>query len=114
MLGRQPAGANAEAGNLQAPPIAALFLVKFDKKEGYAVFIDYSFLRYMSRNWLLNSRYKITWKRSTRDSEIYTTFFRTKLHRWLFYFRILIVQLDGVVEYKSLPSGLHNLDDDIM
>jgi hypothetical protein len=27
---------------------------------------------------------------------------------------ILIVTLDGVVEYKSLPSGLHNVDEDLV
>jgi len=55
--------------NDSLPPIAALFLVIFDRKVGYTV----------------------AWKRSIQD-----------------------VNLDGVVEYKSLPSGLHNVHDDLV
>ncbi|PNS15223.1 Protein dml1 [Sphaceloma murrayae] len=51
------------------PPIAALFLVVFDKKIGY----------------------KLSWQRSISDT-----------------------QLEGVVEYKSLPSGLHNVKEDLV
>jgi hypothetical protein len=28
--------------------------------------------------------------------------------------RFLIVEVEGVVEYKSLPSGLHNVHEDLM
>ncbi|KAF4547545.1 Hypothetical protein D9617_40g012840 [Elsinoe fawcettii] len=51
------------------PPIAALFLVVFDKKIGY----------------------KLSWQKSIPDT-----------------------QLEGVVEYKSLPSGLHNVQQDLV
>ncbi|KAG8630195.1 hypothetical protein KVT40_001814 [Elsinoe batatas] len=51
------------------PPIAALFLVVFDKKIGY----------------------KLSWHRSIPGT-----------------------QLEGVVEYKSLPSGLHNVQQDLV
>ncbi|KAF2433474.1 hypothetical protein EJ08DRAFT_731453 [Tothia fuscella] len=51
------------------PPLAALFLIKFDLKVGYT----------------------IAWKKSL-DS----------------------VPLEGIVEYKSLPSGLHNVKEDLV
>ncbi|KAF2461745.1 hypothetical protein BDY21DRAFT_329517 [Lineolata rhizophorae] len=51
------------------PPLAALFLIKFDLKVGYT----------------------IVWKRSLPG-----------------------VELEGVVEYKSLPSGLHNVKEDLV
>ncbi|KAF2497169.1 hypothetical protein BU16DRAFT_617184 [Lophium mytilinum] len=52
-----------------APPLSALFLIKFDQKVGYS----------------------IAWKRSTAD-----------------------VVLDGTVEFKSLPSGLHTVKEDLV
>ncbi|KAF1809443.1 hypothetical protein P152DRAFT_461385 [Eremomyces bilateralis CBS 781.70] len=51
------------------PPIAAVFLIKFDLKVGYT----------------------IAWKRSISE-----------------------VTVDGGVEFKSLPSGLHNVKDDLV
>jgi hypothetical protein len=51
------------------PPLAALFLIKFDQKVGYT----------------------IAWKQSLKN-----------------------VPLEGVVEYKSLPSGLHNVKEDLI
>ncbi|TID17797.1 hypothetical protein E2P81_ATG10771 [Venturia nashicola] len=51
------------------PPLAALFLIKFDQKVGYT----------------------ISWKQSLKD-----------------------VPLEGVVEFKSLPSGLHNVKEDLV
>jgi hypothetical protein len=51
------------------PPLAALFLIKFDQKVGYT----------------------IAWKQSLKN-----------------------VPLEGVVEYKSLPSGLHNVKEDLV
>ncbi|KAE9969513.1 hypothetical protein EG327_010626 [Venturia inaequalis] len=51
------------------PPLAALFLIKFDQKVGYTT----------------------SWKQSLKD-----------------------VPLEGVVEYKSLPSGLHNVKEDLV
>ncbi|KAF9883167.1 hypothetical protein FE257_003887 [Aspergillus nanangensis] len=51
------------------PPIAALFVIRFDIKAGYV----------------------ISWKRTAQG-----------------------VDVEGVVEYKSLPSGLHNVPDDLV
>lgn len=58
---------NGPSQNL--PPIAAVFLVKFDVRKGYT----------------------IAWKQSIHE-----------------------VDLEGVVEYKSLPSGLHNVKEDLV
>ncbi|PSK51739.1 hypothetical protein B9Z65_3006 [Elsinoe australis] len=60
---------HADDGAEALPPVAALFLVVFDKKIGY----------------------KLSWQRSIPDTE-----------------------LEGVVEYKSLPSGLHNVQRDLV
>ncbi|KAL4895668.1 hypothetical protein BDV59DRAFT_191603 [Aspergillus ambiguus] len=51
------------------PPIAALFVIRFDIKAGYV----------------------ISWKRTVPG-----------------------VEVEGVVEYKSLPSGLHNVSEDLV
>ncbi|THC93983.1 hypothetical protein EYZ11_006530 [Aspergillus tanneri] len=51
------------------PPIAALFVIRFDIKAGYV----------------------ISWKRTAPG-----------------------VELEGIVEYKSLPSGLHNISEDLV
>jgi len=51
------------------PPLAALFLIKFDLKVGYT----------------------IAWKRSIPEAP-----------------------LESIVEFKSLPSGLHNVDEDLV
>ncbi|KAF7513899.1 hypothetical protein GJ744_006513 [Endocarpon pusillum] len=51
------------------PSIAALFVVKFDPRQGY----------------------KLVWSKSIPD-----------------------VQLEGVVDFKSLPSGLHNVKEDLV
>ncbi|KAG9776610.1 hypothetical protein KCU95_g13283, partial [Aureobasidium melanogenum] len=59
----------SKGAEVALPPIAALFLVVFDRKVGYT----------------------IAWKRAISD-----------------------VKLDGVVEYKSLPSGLHNCHSDFV
>ncbi|KAK6007245.1 hypothetical protein QM012_006253 [Aureobasidium pullulans] len=59
----------SKSAEVALPPIAALFLVVFDRKVGYT----------------------IAWKRAIPGLE-----------------------LDGVVEYKSLPSGLHNCDSDLV
>ncbi|KAJ9664089.1 hypothetical protein H2201_005329 [Coniosporium apollinis] len=53
----------------ELPPLAALFLIRFDLKVGYT----------------------IAWKRSNDG-----------------------LQLEGVVEFKSLPSGLHNVKEDLV
>ncbi|KAH0082453.1 hypothetical protein KCU84_g15928, partial [Aureobasidium melanogenum] len=59
----------SKSAEVALPPIAALFLVVFDRKVGYT----------------------IAWKRAIPD-----------------------LKLDGVVEYKSLPSGLHNCHSDLV
>ncbi|KAE8389908.1 hypothetical protein BDV23DRAFT_156365 [Aspergillus alliaceus] len=51
------------------PPIAALFVIRFDIKAGYVV----------------------SWKRTVAGAEV-----------------------EGIVEYKSLPSGLHNVSEDLV
>ncbi|KAH8432325.1 uncharacterized protein LDX57_009964 [Aspergillus melleus] len=51
------------------PPIAALFVIRFDIKAGYV----------------------ISWKRTVPG-----------------------VEVEGIVEYKSLPSGLHNVSEDLI
>ncbi|KAB8203268.1 hypothetical protein BDV34DRAFT_199529 [Aspergillus parasiticus] len=51
------------------PPIAALFVIRFDIKAGYVV----------------------SWKRTVPGAEV-----------------------EGIVEYKSLPSGLHNVSEDLV
>ncbi|KAF7593276.1 hypothetical protein BBP40_011733 [Aspergillus hancockii] len=51
------------------PPIAALFVIRFDIKAGYVV----------------------SWKRTVPGA-----------------------QVEGIVEYKSLPSGLHNVSEDLV
>ncbi|KAK7545863.1 hypothetical protein IWX50DRAFT_553534 [Phyllosticta citricarpa] len=61
--------ANNNASDAQLPPLAALFLIKFDLKVGYT----------------------ITWKRSVAG-----------------------LDLDGAVEFKSLPSGLHSIKEDLV
>jgi hypothetical protein len=63
--------ANTDSSNPSdpPPPLAALFLIKFDLKVGYT----------------------ISWKASLPS-----------------------VPLEGVVEYKSLPSGLHNVKEDLV
>jgi hypothetical protein len=38
----------------------------------------------------------------------------SSMARVVFRANALIVELDGVVEYKSLPSGLHNCDSDLV
>ncbi|ERF72536.1 hypothetical protein EPUS_02817 [Endocarpon pusillum Z07020] len=69
------------------PSIAALFVVKFDPRQGYE---DLDFPWFITRG-LIEDRYKLVWSRSIPD-----------------------VQLEGVVDFKSLPSGLHNVKEDLV
>ncbi|KAF3926972.1 hypothetical protein ABW20_dc0108441 [Dactylellina cionopaga] len=91
------------ASGMDLPPIAALFVIRFDIKAGYAI-IPLDFLTSFSpqtaaarvrKGWLIRycvfvDSYLIEWKQAATG-----------------------VNLDGV-EYKSLPSGLHKLKEDLV
>lgn len=87
------------------PPLAALFLIKFDLKVGCV-----SRCRSQT-SWALRSRAADT---QSHGSALFQMV-RLALVNWE-WFRIdeCAVQLDGVVEFKSLPSGLHNVKDDLV
>jgi hypothetical protein len=70
------------------PPLAALFLIKFDLKVGC---VSGTIWWRRSQTDSVDDRYTIAWKQSLES-----------------------VPLEGVVEYKSLPSGLHNVKDDLV
>lgn len=87
------------------PPIAALFLVVFDQKIGYA-----------SPRGRLHAQTCLTIIVDTKShgSDHYQTVCLLNYRKSRPRANAQEAQLDGVVEYKSLPSGLHNVQQDLM
>ncbi|CAI7565268.1 unnamed protein product [Penicillium bialowiezense] len=86
----RPLGIEVPRSSMESPPgIAALFLISFDVRTGYVV----------------------SWKRTAPGGEQSTN--QTKQSSSSDTDR-KTVDIEGVVEYKSLPSGLHNVTEDLV
>lgn len=96
-----------------APPISALFLIHFDIKAGYVTPRNRcSFVRQL-RGYVLTVRTCVQ-----VYNYVEARFYRRQVPLRCLVASILlticIVELENVVEYKSLPSGLHNVREDLM
>lgn len=85
------------------PSVAAVFLILFDVKAGYASH---------SRTCTIanaRERYTIAWRRIIPGRGSAYTYYSV-VYRLI----LLTVDIAESVEFKSLPSGLHNVREDLM
>ncbi|CRG89339.1 hypothetical protein PISL3812_06375 [Talaromyces islandicus] len=81
----------SQSSPLESPPgIAALFLIRFDIKKGYVISWKESLSGCMPHLYLSELRFLVADQRRA------------------------IVDIESAVEYKSLPSGLHNVQEDLV
>lgn len=101
----------AHASALESPGIAALFLIRFDIKAGCAAVPEL----------LALTRVPTDRDQCAQIRDCLETVFARRCATFLRRFpadeadvRGETVELGGVVEYKSLPSGLHNVTEDLV